>query len=87
MREFREELDEAVLDLDRHYGELKAAAARRCGGTGGTSGPNSRQRVPELKARNLASGHLLLIAPGLPFKNAPRTRSLPNSHPRLTQVF
>ena len=71
MREFRDELDEAVLDLDRHYGELKAAAAQRCGGSGGTSGPNSRQRVPGLKARNRASGHLLLIAPEVAIQECP----------------
>ena len=31
MREFRDELDEAVLELDRHYSELQAAAAQRLG--------------------------------------------------------
>jgi hypothetical protein len=31
MREFREDLNEAVLDLDHHYGELKAAAVQRLG--------------------------------------------------------
>ena len=28
MHEFRAELNEAVLDLDRHYSELKSAAVR-----------------------------------------------------------
>ena len=31
MREFRDELDEAVADLDQHYDQLKSAAARRLG--------------------------------------------------------
>jgi hypothetical protein len=31
MREFRDELDEAVLDLDRHYSELRTVAAQRLG--------------------------------------------------------
>jgi hypothetical protein len=31
MREFRDELGEAVLDLDRHYSELKSAAVERLG--------------------------------------------------------
>jgi hypothetical protein len=31
MREFREDLSEAALDLDHHYGELKAAAVQRLG--------------------------------------------------------
>jgi hypothetical protein len=31
MREFREELNEAVLGLDRHYSDLKGAAAQRLG--------------------------------------------------------
>jgi len=31
MHEFRDELNEAVLDLDRHYSELKTAAVQRLG--------------------------------------------------------
>jgi hypothetical protein len=31
MRSFQEDLEDAVLDLDRHYGELKAAAVERLG--------------------------------------------------------
>ncbi len=31
MREFRDELNEAVLDLDRHYSELRTVAAQRLG--------------------------------------------------------
>ena len=31
MRSFQEDLEEAVLDLDRHYGELRSAAVQRLG--------------------------------------------------------